>query len=93
MKHLLDLTLTQPDSEFTQQLRQSVPGMAHFAGTGPSGATCGGCDYFRSSKRGTRCAKFTELMRQAFPSGRAPAEGGDVPRATPACRYFLARPK
>jgi hypothetical protein len=60
MKHLLNLKLTKPDPEFAQQLRQSTPGMAHFAGTGPLGATCGGCGYLtgfvRRGKGGDRWA-------------------------------------
>jgi hypothetical protein len=37
IKRLFDPALTQPDPAFAQQLRRTVPGMAHFAGTGPVG--------------------------------------------------------
>jgi hypothetical protein len=87
IRHLLDLKLTQPDPDFAQRLRSTVPGMAHFAGTGPVGATCGECSYLAEfSGRGKhlhRCGKFTELM-QGKP-------GDNVPKRSPACRYFLAR--
>jgi hypothetical protein len=83
IKHLFDATLTQPDPEFTQKLRQTVPGMAHFAGTGRVGATCGKCRYLiqdtHRGKRFERCQKFTELMHCTGPSVR---------KLTPACRYF-----
>src|SRR6516165_3623137 len=95
INHLLDSTLTQPDPAFAQSLGKTVAGMAHFAGSGPLGETCGACAHLHQVKRHGRrincCAKFTELMCQAFPSGRARAEGGEVPRGTPACRYFLPR--
>ena len=84
-KHLFNATLTQPDPEFSQRLCQTVPGMAHFAGTGPVGETCGKCRYLIEStrrKRSHRCAKYTELMR---------CIGDDVPKQTPACRYYSAR--
>jgi hypothetical protein len=87
MRQLLNLKLTQPNPEFAQQLRRSTPGMAHFADTGPFGATCGGCSYLarfvRRAKHLDRCAKFTELMQGQV--------GDSVPRNTPACRYFLPR--
>jgi hypothetical protein len=87
IKHLFDATLTQPDPEFAQKLRRTVPGMAHFAGTGPVGETCGTCGYLSEvTHRGrciNRCAKFTELMQ-----GKV---GDSVPKHTPACRYFSPR--
>ena len=87
IKRLFDATLTQPDPAFAQQLQRTVPGMAHFAGTGPVDATCGKCRYLvedtRRGKLSDRCQKFTELMH---------CIGDSVPKHTPACRYFLARP-
>lgn len=81
---LFNATLTQPDREFAQKLRRTVPGMAHFAGTGPVGETCGTCGYLSEvthrGRRINRCAKFTELMQ-----GKV---GDSVPKRTPACRYF-----
>ena len=79
--------------ELAAQIRQSRPGMAHFAATGPFGATCGECLHFGSWKqiRGaagnvvntTRvkggCAKFLALTGKHGPA---------LPPNTPACRYF-----
>jgi hypothetical protein len=87
ISHLLNLKLTQPDPEFAQKLRRTVPGMAHFAGTGPVGEACGQCSYLaettRRGKRFARCGKYTELM-----DGKP---GDAVPKSTPACRYFSPR--
>lgn len=58
---------------------QAVPGMAHFAGTGPTGAICGQCTLFAPDDG--RCSKFREL------TGR---RGAKVPSGSAACRYFTA---
>ena len=59
-----------------------VPGMAHFAGSGPEGETCGGCEH-RGVRRGRRvvmaCAMFRKL------TGR---NGPVVACASKACKYF-----
>lgn len=56
-------------------MARTVPGMAHFAGSGPEGASCGGCLHWRGS-----CLQFARMM---------PAAGGiAVAAETPACRYF-----
>jgi hypothetical protein len=70
-------------------------GMAHFAGTGPDGASCDDCFFFRhnkkrSSKAGIfdrflsgHCAKHAELMG---------IKGGPAfPAAALACRHFGRR--
>ena len=58
----------------TQVLETHV-GMAHFANTGPLGATCGDCGYYR---RG-RCQKYRELMKIG---------GKSFPKETAACTHF-----
>jgi hypothetical protein len=81
--------------EFTAQIRQSRPGMAHFAATGPFGATCGGCvflGYWRQRRNGYGeivktervggCEKFHQLTGK---------HGPVVPPRTEACRYFQRR--
>lgn len=76
--------------DLARQIRQSVPGMAHFAGTGPSNATCGECGhlgYERFSKakawRFGGCAKFFKLTGNHSPKA--------IPPSTPACRHFEQR--
>lgn len=67
-------------------IRASVPGMAHFAGTGPEGATCGKCAHWTISlnRRGSYvCAEYARMMHVE--------EGGKIPKNTPACRYFKTK--
>ena len=85
------LTPGHPDA-LAHQIRTTHPGQAHFANTGPSGATCGKCvflGYHRQIRNrsgdtvrsvGYRgCGKFYEL------TGR---HGPVVPAHAAACRYF-----
>jgi hypothetical protein len=56
--------------------------MAHWAGSGPADRSCGRCVHLIKGKdRRHRCALYERLM------GR---RGGEIPRATAACRYFEA---
>jgi len=69
------------------------PGMAHWAGTGPTGATCRECSFWvrqgnprhKRDEAGLlqprRCKKYTALNH-----GEQMLTG--VPASTPACRYF-----
>jgi hypothetical protein len=72
--------------------RLTEPGMAHFAGTGPDGATCGQCKfrgYWRERMNGSgfpiggsrsqACAKFHSLT-----GGHGPA----INKNLRACKYF-----
>jgi len=66
------------------------PGMAHFAGTGPPGMTCGRCIH-RGYRRHTdtrsystgACAMFLKLATKNGPS---------VNKQWAACRYFERKP-
>jgi hypothetical protein len=80
--------LTSPNPELDKKVRSTVPGMAHWAGTGPEGATCGGCCYHvaisgRRKRTKMRCQRYQILM------GRTGAN--DIPKQTEACRHFRAR--
>jgi hypothetical protein len=91
----LDLTpsLTSIHSDLLEhQLRTTHKGMAHFANTGPFGATCSECEHWGYYKeirdrdgvllKATRrhgCEKFYELTGQ---------HGDIVPANAAACRYF-----
>jgi hypothetical protein len=64
---------------------QSTPrGMAHWAGTGPPGATCQFCTHFQADKRGRHgyCQKYRELM-----CGRV-KKPVKFARDTKACHYY-----
>jgi hypothetical protein len=72
--------------------RETFPGQAHFAGTGPSFTTCRECAFWDNrrdyhSKRGknrglikpARCRKFRALTG---------TNGAKIPDDAPACRHF-----
>ncbi len=60
------------------------PGMAHFAGTGPSGKTCGKCKHYQKIERVNRCLIYRKLTGDYGPS---------IKRAYRACRHFEDKPK
>ena len=66
----------------------ALPGMAHFAGTGPKGKSCGDCvhrGYYRHEddrKKRQGCIQFRRF------SGRS---GPAVRREWPACRHFTEK--
>lgn len=55
-----------------------VPGMRHFAGSGPKGSTCGQCKHVLTSKHDAEreCGEVSLKARKPFPA------------TTPCCRYF-----
>lgn len=58
------------------------PGMAHLSGTGPNGATCGGCAFLTPTQGRVprfRCAKFQQLTGH---------EGNCIRREFYSCKYF-----
>jgi hypothetical protein len=79
-----------------KQIAATRPGMAHFAATGPFGATCGTCAFFgyyqqihskagdtiATKWRGRSCGKFFELTQNHGPA---------IPACTEACRHFEQR--
>jgi hypothetical protein len=90
--------LTAPNLELA--LRQSVtmPGQAHWAGTGPAGKHCFNCVLFRQRKKETgtdadipregRCRKFISINRARH--GSAPILY--IPPTTPSCVHFEPKP-
>ena len=79
--------------ELAAQIARTYPGMAHFADTGPFGATCGECTFYGcwKQRRNTAgeivsttkvegaCAKFHALTGKL---------GAAVPPGASACRHF-----
>lgn len=83
--------MTQPDPDLAQQMVETVPGMAHFAGTGPKGATCRGCVFLKDLPdpnsphfHRSRCERYFQLTGQI---------GGRIEGGLKACRYFESRAK
>ena len=77
------MTSTNPTLE--QQRRDTPDGMAHWAGTGAGGATCGRCLHHGEIGDGSklkkdRCLKYFSMM-----DGKV---GGVIPKSTPACRHY-----
>jgi len=78
--HHVDPWLTKDRD--TARNTATVQGMAHFAGSGPSGTTCGQCQFWVHIKDNhTRCEKYRELMREYGAC--------DIPSHTKACKYFV----
>ena len=90
--------LTPGSSEvFERQLRTTHAGMAHFANTGPFGATCGNCamlGYHRQHRNANG-----DLIKTTFTHGCAKfyaltgTHGPHVPANAAACRHFELRPE
>jgi hypothetical protein len=90
------LTAGYADAELVRQIQKSVPGMAHFAATGPFGTQCKGCahygihqqihnqagDTMKTALRRGRCAAFHHLTGKLGPA---------VPPQTESCKYFEHR--
>lgn len=88
--------LTTPNAELAEFQRKTPSGMAHWAGTGPDGATCLQCKHWNNcgdpagyySKTGMRggmikprrCGKYKSMMQ-----GR---HGDAIPWDALACKYF-----
>ena len=84
--------LTVIDLDLENKRARTPPGMAHWAGTGPSGTTCRECleysdngYYSANSKYGSTlkpgtCHRYEKMMNK---------EGPSIPYNTASCKYFL----
>src|SRR5262245_52924901 len=77
------LHLTEPDPVLAALIRSTPPGMAHWSGTGPIGAHCVQCRWWRSGTQ--RCGEFVRLVRA---TGVRNVMRLPVPGETAACRHF-----
>jgi hypothetical protein len=85
--------LTAIDPELDRLVKQTLPGMAHWAGTGPADTTCGGCKHYgyasvvrdaqgnvlHTVHKEKRCGRYWELMHR---------HGAELPPSTPSCRQY-----
>jgi hypothetical protein len=92
------LTAGFSDRELLRQIGLTVPGMAHFATTGPLGCVCKDCVFYgyqqvvrtksgdvaKTTFRPSCCGKFHSLTGK---------HGEKIPPQTEACRHFVERPK
>lgn len=69
--------LKQTAAEAAQKAGR-IPGLRHFAGSGPKGSTCGNCCHALAARHEAdrECGKVALKARKPFPA------------STPACRYF-----
>jgi hypothetical protein len=81
------LNLTQIfEPEVERAWRETPAGMAHWAASGPVGATCMDCQHLDLAKDSktekAQCRKYAELMRRP---------GKKFSKRFAACKYFDAR--
>ena len=83
-------------NDLARQIKSTVPGMAHWAGSGPADAYCSSCKFFgywknkrnaageiiTSKFRKSACGKFHDLTGQ---------HGPDLDGNPKACRHFEPR--
>jgi hypothetical protein len=84
-----DKQLTEPIPELARLIKATPAGMAHWAGTGPSGATCGACmfyEYFDNKMKRVpnRCLLFHLSTKTHCKT--------PISEITPACKYFGTLP-
>lgn len=88
--------LTVIDPVFESKRKQTAPGMAHFAGSGPERKTCRECSewtgcgqesgYYSKNGRHSGGLKPRSCMRyRILMQGIGPG----VPHTAPACKYFV----
>jgi hypothetical protein len=79
--------LTTTDEDLDRMVRRTIPGMAHWAGSGPRGKSCGQCQHFVEMSigvgRSTRCHRYETMTGQQGTK--------KIPVKTPACKYFEAK--
>ena len=80
----LNPALKHDDTATTRQMRATIPGMAHWAGTGPEGTCCGDCHHLiPRGSLGYGCDKYRQLMGRQVEN--------EIPRQTRSCRHFEQR--
>jgi hypothetical protein len=90
------LTAGYNDPELVRQIGKSVPGMAHFAATGPFGTRCKDCEYYGVYQQIKN--KAGDIVDTVFRRGCCGAFlritgklGPAIPPQSESCRHFKAR--
>jgi hypothetical protein len=81
-----DLVMPIGNTELTDISNEqvhSVPGMAHFAGTGPSGTYCATCSFLVAEKHSVYCEKYKEIMHR---------RGNAIRGGLRSCKYYVVKP-
>ena len=83
------------DPKLAAKIRKTHPGQAHWAGSGPSGATCGDCvhlGYYRKHVNFNGDATHTQWTGGCAEFHRLTGKHGPVIRqCAEACRHFRRR--
>lgn len=85
-----ELHLTEPDQDLAEKRRRTPPGMAFWAGTGPAGATCRGCQFWLSDGYLADCGLLKDSICGKYRSMMNGEAGAKLSHYTPACKYFAA---
>ena len=71
-----------------RKIAQTHRGMAHWAGTGPDGTTCGNCVNFKAQAKHLADGKCEKVL----PGARETRSSKDIfPASTASCRHFEVR--
>lgn len=89
----MPMKLTEPNPELAKLVRKTPEGMAFWASTGPTGATCGKCVNYgyeyttfigptltEKTRNKNGCALYYKQMHRH--------SAHELPPDTPACKYF-----
>ncbi|MBR0730353.1 hypothetical protein JQ595_16500 [Bradyrhizobium japonicum] len=84
------------DRELSRQIARTVPGMAHFAATGPFGCRCSDCAHYgypRVLRNASGNIVKTTIRRQACGQffKLTATHGPTIPPNTEACRHFTPK--
>lgn len=85
--------LTEPNIDLASKRKRTPPGMAFWAGTGPAGATCRGCEKWDSLGYYADCGLLKDSPCAKYRSMMNGTQGDKLPHFTPACKYFEAARK
>lgn len=91
MAEILNPGFTRPQGEVAaRQQAASVPGMAHFAHTGPDGTTCRMCQFWGNPNKTPRRSEglLTNRRCRKFRTMNMGEWGAGIPPDTPTCRHF-----
>lgn len=69
-------------TDISKEQKNTVPGMAHFGGTGPQYTYCSGCSFLFEQRLANYCRKYKEMM------GRL---GKPISPSNKSCRYYTEK--
>jgi hypothetical protein len=76
-------------TELERQMAATHVGMPHWAGSGPAGATCDDCVFFKRADLGR--SRLDGKCQKRLPGIKKPTTVDPYPASTAACRYLERR--